>query len=96
NRKLFLEKEKGQCFVSFNASALMRGDYKSRMDGYAIGIQNGFFSVNDVRRMENMDPISEKDGGDLYLINGNMLPLKMAGAYARKALEESGGDGPDE
>jgi HK97 family phage portal protein len=94
NKKLFLKKEKGQCFVSFNASALMRGDYKSRMDGYAIGIQNGFFSVNDVRRMENMDPISEEDGGDLYLVNGNMLPLKMAGAYAKKALDESGGDEP--
>jgi len=92
NKKLFLEKEKGLCFVSFNASALMRGDYKSRMDGYAIGIQNGFFSVNDVRRMENMDPISEEDGGDLYLTNGNMLPLKMAGAYAKKAIDESGGD----
>ena len=62
------------------------------MDGYAIGIQNGFFSVNDVRRMENMDPISDEDGGDLYLVNGNMLPLKMAGAYAKKALDESGGD----
>jgi len=90
NKKLFLESEKGKCFVSFNASALMRGDYKSRMDGYAIGIQNGFFSVNDVRKMENMDPISEEDGGDLYLTNGNMLPLKMAGAYAKKALDEGG------
>lgn len=88
NRKLFKETEKGECFVSFNASALMRGDYKSRMDGYAIGIQNGFFSVNDVRRMENLDPISAEDGGDLYLTNGNMLPLKMAGAYAKKALGE--------
>ena len=90
NKKLFLESEKGKCFVSFNASALMRGDYKSRMDGYAIGIQNGFFSVNDVRKMENMDLISEEDGGDLYLANGNMLPLKMAGAYAKKALDEGG------
>ena len=89
NKKLFLESEKGKYFVSFNASALMRGDYKSRMDGYAIGIQNGFFSVNDVRKMENMDPISEEDGGDLYLVNGNMLPLKMAGAYAKKALDKS-------
>lgn len=88
NRKLFKEKEKGESFVSFNASALMRGDYKSRMDGYAIGIQNGFFSVNDVRRMENLDPIPAEEGGDLYLTNGNMLPLKMAGAYAKKALEE--------
>ncbi|WP_461206076.1 phage portal protein [Clostridium sp. DL1XJH146] len=88
DRRLFKDSEKGQYFVSFNTSALMRGDYKSRMDGYAIGIQNGFFSVNDVRRMENMDPISAEDGGDLYLTNGNMLPLNMAGAYAKKALEE--------
>ena len=86
NNQLFKESEKGKCFVSFNASALMRGDYKSRMDGYAIGIQNGFFSVNDVRRMENMDPIPEEEGGNLHLVNGNMLPLKMAGAYASKAL----------
>lgn len=92
NRGLFSDDEKGEYFVSFNASALMRGDYKSRMDGYAIGIQNGFFSVNDVRRMENMDPITEEDGGDLYLVNGNMLPLKLAGAYAKKALEEGGED----
>ncbi len=91
NRKLFLEGEKGKCFVSFNASALMRGDYKSRMDGYAIGIQNGFFSVNDVRRMENMDPISEEEGGELNLVNGNMLPLKMAGAYAKKTIEDDSG-----
>ena len=89
NRKLFKEKEQGECFVSFNASALMRGDYKSRMDGYAIGIQNGFFSVNDVRRMENLDPIPEEDGGDLFLTNGNLLPLRMAGAFAKRALEDA-------
>lgn len=89
NRKLFKDAEKSAYFVSFNASALMRGDYKSRMDGYAIGIQNGFFSVNDVRRMENLDPIPAEEGGDLYLTNGNMLPLKMAGAYAKKALNDS-------
>jgi hypothetical protein len=65
------------------------------MDCYSIGIQNGFFSVNDVRRMENMDPISKEDGGDLYLINGNMLPLKMAGAYVKKAMGE-GGEKPEE
>ncbi len=92
NRKLFKDSEKGNYFVNFNASALMRGDYKSRMDGYAIGIQNGFFSVNDIRKMENLDPIPAEEGGDLYLVNGNMLPLKMAGAYAKKALNESEGN----
>ncbi len=89
NRKLFKESEKGKYFVSFNASALMRGDYKSRMDGYSTGIQNGFFSVNDVRRMEDLDPIPAEEGGDSYLVNGNMVPLKLAGAYAKKALMES-------
>ncbi|MFA9398830.1 MAG: phage portal protein [Clostridiaceae bacterium] len=88
DRSFFKESEKGTYFVSFNAAALMRGDYKSRMDGYAIGIQNGLFSVNDVRRMENMDPIPEAEGGETHFINGNMLPLNMAGAYAKKALEE--------
>jgi len=92
NKTLFKDAEKGKCFVSFNTSGIMRGDYNSRMNGYSIGIQNGFFSVNDVRRMENLDPISVEDGGNLYLINGNMLPLKMAGAYAKKALDESSGE----
>ncbi|HAT1138441.1 TPA: phage portal protein, partial [Corynebacterium striatum] len=31
---------------------------------------------------ENLDRIAAADGGDLYLVNGNMLPLSMAGAYA--------------
>lgn len=62
---------------------LLRGDYKSRMEGYAIGIQNGFFSPNDVRDLENMNPIPAELGGDLYAMNGNMLPLKDVGAYAK-------------
>jgi len=80
NRALFSEGEKGRFYVAFNMDGLMRGDYKSRMEGYAIGINNGFFSPNDIRRMENMNPIPADEGGDSYLVNGNMMPLKMAGA----------------
>ncbi len=62
---------------------LLRGDYQSRMNGYAIGRQNGWMSANDIRELENLDRIPAEDGGDLYLINGNMLPLKRnAGAFA--------------
>ena len=39
-------------------------------------------SANDIRELENLDRISEADGGDLYLVNGNMLPLSKAGAFA--------------
>ena len=61
---------------------LLRGDYQSRMNGYAIGRQNGWMSANDIRELENLDRIPSEDGGDLYLINGNMLPLNRAGAFA--------------
>ena len=69
-------------FVKFNLEGLLRGDYQSRMNGYAIARQNGWMSANDIRRLENLDQIPKEDGGDLYLINGNMLPLASAGAFA--------------
>jgi hypothetical protein len=73
--------EKPGLFVKFNLDGLLRGDYQSRMTGYATARQNGWMSANDIRELEDMNRISEEDGGDLYLINGNMLPLKNAGAF---------------
>jgi hypothetical protein len=53
------------------------------MNGYAVGRQNGWMSANDIRELENLDRIPAEAGGDLYLVNGNMLPLEKAGdAYA--------------
>ncbi|MDO5722659.1 MAG: hypothetical protein Q4P06_09010, partial [Actinomycetaceae bacterium] len=43
---------------------------------------NGWMSANDIRELENLDRISVEAGGDLYLVNGHMLPLDLAGAYA--------------
>ena len=51
------------------------------MTGYATARQNGWMSANDIRELENMDRIPAEEGGDLYLINGNMLPLGNAGAF---------------
>ena len=81
-RALFSEAEKKRFFVRFNVEGLLRGDYKSRMDGYAVARQNGWMSANDIRELENFDRIPAEDGGDLFLINGNMLTLAQAGAYA--------------
>ena len=79
--------------MKFNVEGLLRGDYQSRMNGYAIGRQNGWMSANDIRELENLDRIPAEEGGDLYLINGNMLPLKDAGAFANT---ESNDDGKEE
>ena len=93
HRSLLLPDEKSQYFVKFNLEGLLRGDYQSRMNGYAIGRQNGWMSANDIRELENLDRIPAEEGGDLYLINGNMLPLKDAGAFANT---ESIDDGKEE
>jgi HK97 family phage portal protein len=89
NKALFSEEERHKYFVSFLVEGLLRGDYESRMRGYSIGIQNGFMSPNDVRSLENMNPIPSDKGGNTYMVNGNMLKLKDVGAYANK---NTGGD----
>ena len=72
NRALLSESEKAAYFVKFNVDGLLRGDYQSRMNGYATARQNGWMSANDIRELENLDLIPPELGGDLYLINGNM------------------------
>ena len=79
-RTLLMSEEKGKYFFKFNVDGLLRGDYQSRMNGYAVGRQNGWMSANDIRELENLDRISTEDGGDLYLVNGNMMKLTDAGA----------------
>lgn len=83
-KALFLPEEKKQFFLKFNVNGLMRGDYESRMTGYSIGRQNGWLSANDIREMEDMNPVPEEEGGNLYLVNGSMTKLKDAGAFAQK------------
>lgn len=81
-RSLFLPGEKGKYFIKLNVDGLLRGDYQSRMNGYAVGRQNDWFSANDIREMENMNPIPDEEGGNLYLVNGAMTKLADAGAFA--------------
>ena len=82
-RSLLLPGEKGKYFIKLNVDGLLRWDYQSRMNGYAVGRQNGWFSANDIREMENMNPIPDEQGGNLYLINGAMTKLEDAGAFAK-------------
>lgn len=82
-RSLLSPKEKREYSIKFNVDGLLRGDYQSRMNGYAVGRQNGWMSANDIRELENMDKISEEQGGDLYLVNGNMIKMTDAATNPR-------------
>lgn len=81
-RSLLSVTEKKRYFIKFNLEGHLRGDYQSRMEGYAAARQNGWMSANDIRELEYMDRIPPEEGGDLYLINGNMLPIARAGSFA--------------
>jgi len=87
-RALFSADEKSTYFIKFNVDGLLRGDYQSRMNGYAIGRQNGWMSANDIRELENLDRIPAELGGDLYLINGNLCKLQDAGIFATNGKGE--------
>ena len=81
NKALINEKDRATYFTKFNLDGLLRGDYASRMSGYAVARQNGWMSANDIRALENLDLIPKEQGGDMYLVNGNMLPLEKAGNF---------------
>ena len=77
-RCLLSEGERAVYFAKFTVDGLLRGDFKTRMDGYAVGRQNGWYSANDIREFEDLNPIPEEMGGDLYLVNGNMMTATAA------------------
>ena len=91
-KALLTDKERKEYFIRFKVDGLLRGDYKSRMEGYAIGRQNGWLSANDIRSLEDLNPIEGEEGGDLYLINGSMTKLKDAGLFANNGKEGNDGE----
>lgn len=89
-RALISSSDKAAYFIKFNVDGLLRGDYQSRMNGYAIGRQNGWMSANDIRELEDMNLIPEEEGGNLYLVNGSFTKLADAGAFAEKEATTNG------
>ena len=83
-QSLILPSEKASLMIRFNLDGLLRGDYQSRMHGYSVGIQNGFYSVNDVRQLEDLNLLEDAEGGNLHFVNGNMVKLKDVGAAYSK------------
>lgn len=95
-RSLLSATDKNHYFIKFNVDGLLRGDYQSRMNGYATARQNGWMSANDIRELENLDLIPPEQGGDLYLINGNMTKLEDAGIFAATSAADGKEETSDE
>jgi len=46
-------------FIKWNLDGLLRADYNTRLSGYSTGLQSGFFSINDIRRFEDLAPVAD-------------------------------------
>ena len=68
-----------EAFLKFNVDGLLRGDFNSRISAYATGLQSGFMSVNDVRKLEDMSPA---EGGDQYRVPLQNIALTDTGIVA--------------
>lgn len=86
-KKLFVDDKIN--FAEFLLEGLLRGKLKERYESYAIGRQWGWLSADDIREIENMNPLPNKSG-EIYLI-----PMNMTNAEAGK-VENSTTEEPEE
>jgi HK97 family phage portal protein len=75
-RKLLKPEEQEEYVAEFLVEGLLRGDFQTRMQGYATGINNGFMTPNTAAERENLPIIPAEEGGDTYFMQGAMSPLK--------------------
>jgi HK97 family phage portal protein len=67
-------------YIHLNTNALLRGDQAARYAAYQIALQNKFMKVDEIRGLEDLDPLGGSDGGLLQTPNNN--PPADAGASA--------------
>ena len=66
--------EQGIFYAKFNQNALLRGDIAARTTYYHNARQDGWMCPDDIRDLEDMNKLPEGQGGDIYGVNGNMMP----------------------
>lgn len=75
----------GRLYTKINVAGLLRGDIKSRYEAYGTGRDKGWLSANDIRELEDMNPVP---GGDEYLVQSQMVPQDMLRDLANKPEPE--------
>ena len=88
-RSFLTLEERDRFFIRHNVDALLRGDFKTRMDGGSLAINSAQRTPNEARALENLPAI---EGGDDLLIPLNMGKLKDLQAPPKP--DSGGGDGP--
>ncbi|MCD2183328.1 phage portal protein [Rhizobium sp. GN54] len=94
NLKLF-GRFSGRQYVEHNLDGLMRGDFKSRIEGIARGIQTGQLTPNEARALENR-PKHKNPSADELLVQGATVVLGQQPAAPAKSADDIDGDKNDD
>lgn len=89
NTKLLRESQKDFQYCKINVNGLLRGDMKARSEFYHVMKLDGNFSTNDIRALEDMNPI---EGGDTYVWSMQTIPSDKAQAYADSIINKENGN----
>lgn len=88
NIKLFGRNQAGRQQVKLNFGALLRGDLKSRYEAYKIGREGGWLNADDIRELEDRNPLPDGQGKP-YLVPSNMSLMRELEARADKTETEA-------
>ena len=85
NMQLLGPRESSKFFIEFNLDALLRGDTAGRSAYYSALRNIGALNANEIRARENLNAY---EGGEIYMVQGAMIPVEMAGKKMEKAKVE--------
>lgn len=98
NLKLFGRGNGGR-YVEHNLDGLLRGDFKSRIDGITRGIQAGLLTPNEGRALENRANSTNKFADDLFMQGGTVplgsQPVQTIGVAGDPATGSAANDNQD-
>jgi len=77
-----------RAFISFNTDELLRGDYNTRITGYASALMNGWMTINEVRGKEDMTPISAGDNNRVPLANIDVSAANLSEVEGKVAMAQ--------
>lgn len=89
-KDLLTPTEQRRHYARFNVNKLLKGDIAARTTYYHNARQDGWMNANEIRDLEEMNSIPAEDGGNIYAINGNMIPITSIPLNLPKGAQKAG------
>lgn len=89
-KDLLNTKEQRNLSANFDTNRMLKGDIAARTSYYHNARQDGWMNANEIRDLEGMNRIPKEEGGDVYAVNGNLIPLSSVPQNLPKGAQKGG------